>query len=98
MSLQESNVTTIRNEKRDRAVIFLHGFTGSRDDTWDRFPGLLGIALGNWDIFTVGYATTMLPDVVGVGGSRLTHPEHNALPAAASAALSALRIARPHRP
>ncbi len=66
MSLQESNITTIRNEKKDRAVVFLHGFTGSCDDTWDRFPGLLGTALGNWDIFTVGYATTLLPDVVGV--------------------------------
>jgi pimeloyl-ACP methyl ester carboxylesterase len=64
--IQDSNITTIRNENKDRAVVFLHGFTGSRDDTWDRFPGLLGIAIGNWDIFTVGYATTMLPDVVGV--------------------------------
>lgn len=66
MSLQDSNITTIRNEKKDSAVVFLHGFTGSRDDTWDRFPGLLGTAIGNWDIFTVGYATTMLPDIVGI--------------------------------
>ena len=66
MSPQESNITTIRNDKHDCAVVFLHGFTGSRDDTWDRFPGLLGTAIGNWDIFTVGYATTMLPDVVGI--------------------------------
>jgi pimeloyl-ACP methyl ester carboxylesterase len=66
MSPQEPNITTIRNQQRDRAVIFLHGFTGSRDDTWDRFPGLLGTATGNWDIFTVGYATTLLPDVVGI--------------------------------
>lgn len=66
MSHQESNITTIRNENKDRAVVFLHGFTGSRDDTWDRFPGLLGTAIGNWDIFTVGYATTMLPDLCGI--------------------------------
>lgn len=66
MPLQESNITTIRCKKKDRAVVFLHGFTGSRDDTWDRFPGLLGTAIEDWDIFTVGYATTMLPDVVGV--------------------------------
>lgn len=66
MSLQDSNITTIRNEKKDSAVVFLHGFTGSGDDTWDRFPGLLGTAIGNWDIFTVGYATTMLPDIVGI--------------------------------
>lgn len=63
---QESNVTTIRANHVDRAVVFLHGFTGGRDDTWDRFPGLLGSATPDWDIFTVGYATTLLPDVVGI--------------------------------
>ncbi len=56
----------IRHEGSDRAVVFLHGFTGSRDDTWERFPGLLGTQLQGWDIFTLGYATTLLPDVVGV--------------------------------
>jgi pimeloyl-ACP methyl ester carboxylesterase len=66
MSLQDSNITTIRNENKDRAVIFLHGFTGNRDDTWDRFPGLLGTAISDWDIFTLGYATTLLPDIVGI--------------------------------
>lgn len=66
MALQESNVTTVRSSDRDGAVVFLHGFSGSRDDTWDRFPGLLGSATPDWDIFTVGYATTLLPDVVGV--------------------------------
>ena len=36
------------------------------DDTWDRFPALLGTSATDWDIFTVGYATTLLPDVVGI--------------------------------
>jgi pimeloyl-ACP methyl ester carboxylesterase len=63
---QQSNVTAIRATGRDRAVVFLHGFTGERDDTWDRFPLLLGNATPDWDIFTVGYATTLLPDVVGI--------------------------------
>src|SRR5260370_26639799 len=63
---QESNVTPIRANGLDRAVIFLHGFTGGRDDTWDRFPLLLGNAAPDWDIFSVGYATTLLPDVVGI--------------------------------
>jgi hypothetical protein len=66
MRLQESNITAIRQSNLDRAVVFVDGFTGSRDDTWDRFPGLLGSAVSDWDIFTVGYATTLLPDVVGV--------------------------------
>jgi pimeloyl-ACP methyl ester carboxylesterase len=63
---QESNVTTIRARGLDRVVVFLHGFTGGRDDTWDRFPDLIGTATADWDIFTVGYATTLLPDVVGI--------------------------------
>jgi pimeloyl-ACP methyl ester carboxylesterase len=66
MSLQESNITAVRQKNRDHAVVFLHGFTGSRDDTWDRFPALLGTSTADWDIFTVGYATTLLPDVVGI--------------------------------
>ena len=50
----------------ERAVVFLHGFSGDRDDTWDRLPGLLGTAVADWDIYTLGYATTFLPDFLGV--------------------------------
>jgi pimeloyl-ACP methyl ester carboxylesterase len=66
MSPQESNTTVIRATNGDHAVVFVHGFTGKQNDTWDRFPALLGTALSDWDIFTVGYATTLLPDVVGI--------------------------------
>jgi pimeloyl-ACP methyl ester carboxylesterase len=66
MALQESNVTAIRDDNRESAVVFVHGFSGERDDTWDRFPGLVGSATHDWDIFTIGYATTLLPDVVGI--------------------------------
>ena len=44
----------------------MHGFSGDRDDTWDRLPGLLGTAVADWDIYTLGYATTFLPDLLGV--------------------------------
>ena len=44
----------------------MHGFSGDRDDTWDRLPGLLGAAVSDWDIYTLGYATTVLPDLLGV--------------------------------
>ena len=44
----------------------MHGFSGDRDDTWDRLPGLLGTAIADWDIYTLGYATTFLPDLLGV--------------------------------
>lgn len=66
MHRQDANVTVVRQSDNDRAVAFLHGFSGDRDDTWDKFPTLLGTQVADWDIFTIGYATTLLPDVVGV--------------------------------
>ena len=50
----------------DCAVVFLHGFSGDRDDTWDRLPGLPGSVVPDWDIYTLGYATTFSPDLIGV--------------------------------
>ena len=38
---------------------------GNRDDTWDRLPGLLGTHAADWNIYTLGYATTLCPDFVG---------------------------------
>lgn len=64
---QSGNLQSIRESTTNKqAVLFLHGFSGDRDDTWDRFPGLLGTHVPDWDIFTLGYATTFQPDVVGV--------------------------------
>jgi hypothetical protein len=50
------------------AILFLHGFTGDADETWDRFPFILGAAesLQDWDIFTLGYHTSFLPGTRGV--------------------------------
>ena len=66
MALQDTNITTIRSANQAHAVVFLHGFSGARDNTWDRFPALLGAAVSGCDIFTLGYTTTFLPDIVGV--------------------------------
>ena len=49
-----------------RAIVFVHGFSGSRDDTWDRLPGLLGTVVADWDIYTLGYSSTFRPDIMGV--------------------------------
>ncbi len=59
-------LTIIRQDRNPQAVVFVHGFTGHRDETWDRFPGLLGTVIPNWDIFTVNYPTSWWPDVAGV--------------------------------
>ena len=64
---QQETLNTIRSRQDcERAIVFLHGFSGNRDDTWDRVPGLLGTAVSDWDIYTLGYATTFLPDILGV--------------------------------
>ena len=66
MSRQQSNVAAVRNEGADRAVVFVHGYNGQQNDTWDLFPTLVGSGTRGLDIFTLGYATTLLPDIVGV--------------------------------
>ena len=63
---QQETLNAIRSRSDcDRAVVFLHGFSGDRDDTWDRLPGLLGTVVADWDIYTLGYATTLRPDWLG---------------------------------
>ena len=67
---QQGTLNTIRNGLDcDHAVVFLHGFSGDRDDTWNRLPGLLGTMVADWDIYTLGYATTFHPDLLGVWSS-----------------------------
>ena len=64
---QERTLNAIRHAvSHERAVVLVHGFSGDQDDTWDRFPGLLGAAVTDWDIYTLGYPTTFRPDFLGV--------------------------------
>ena len=64
---QKRTLNPIRSQSgSERALVFLHGFSGNRDDTWDRLPSLLGTVVGEWDIYTLGYATTFRPDFLGV--------------------------------
>ena len=64
---QQGALKTIRSRPNcARALVFLHGFSGDRDDTWNRLPGLLGTVVAYWDIYTLGYATTFRPDFLGV--------------------------------
>ena len=59
---QRGTLNAIRTRSNcDRAAVFLHGFSGDRDDTWDRLPGLLGTVVADWDIYTLGYATRSAP-------------------------------------
>jgi pimeloyl-ACP methyl ester carboxylesterase len=47
------------------AVVFVHGFSGTARETWGRFPILLAEepSLIGWDIFSLGYATSLRVDV-----------------------------------
>ena len=48
------------------AMVFVHGFGGDPRATWENFPELLAadVELRGWDIFSLGYPTTLLlPDI-----------------------------------
>lgn len=64
-----ADIFTYRNDHRDSAVIFLHGFTGDIQKTWKEFPDLLmkDGELDGWDVFSVGYPSSLvIPDVPGL--------------------------------
>jgi TIR domain len=48
-----------------QAILFLHGFSAGHEDTWGLFPLLVGAEpeLNDWDILSLGYGTSMLPDI-----------------------------------
>jgi pimeloyl-ACP methyl ester carboxylesterase len=54
-----------RRDGIEQAILFLHGFSGGHEDTWGLFPLLVGNdpALNQWDILSLGYGTSMLPDI-----------------------------------
>ena len=60
---QQGTLNAIRSRPDyERAVVFLHGFSGDRDDTWDRLPGLLGTVVADWDVYTLGSHPGNQPD------------------------------------
>ena len=75
-------------DDRSSAIVFIHGFTGTANTTWDTFIRTLeqDDRLGEWDIYSVGYSSRFgvdLPiwtadpklDVCALGfRTKLTHP------------------------
>src|SRR5271170_6808636 len=59
-----------RRERKgaDSALLFVHGFTGDSEKTWEEFALILGTEenLGKWDIFSLGYNTSFLPGTRGI--------------------------------
>ena len=52
----------------EAAIVFVHGFGGDASSTWGRFPGDLrdAPALRDWNIYSLGYASSLAPDLRGV--------------------------------
>lgn len=50
------------------AVVFLHGFGGDPAKTWGDFPAFVASdpRLNDWDIFSMGYTSRLIPDIVGI--------------------------------
>lgn len=62
-------VGSIRREQEGaerQAVVFIHGFSGSASETWRQFARFVSHHLAQWDIFTLGYPTSNLPDFLGI--------------------------------
>lgn len=66
--LDKPGVHTFRNRKKDAAIVFVHGFGQSSQNTWGRFVDILGEEkkLAAWDVYLVGYNTNMMLDVAGL--------------------------------
>jgi pimeloyl-ACP methyl ester carboxylesterase len=67
MATMIPNLTVHRKEGNEVALVFIHGFTGHPELTWGHFPKFLGqdSRISDWDIFSLGYATTLALDIRG---------------------------------
>lgn len=68
MSACNPELITHRNHAGKTAIIFVHGFCGHAETTWSSFPDFLANdnRINDWDIFSLGYASSMLPDLTGI--------------------------------
>lgn len=69
MAKQGNRLDEIRVRPQiNSAILFLHGFSGDKDETWDRFTWILKAeeSLDKWDILSLGYSTSLGPDIKGI--------------------------------
>ncbi len=54
-----------RNEGNKNAVLFVHGFSGKAEETWNYFAELLKLMreMDGWDFFSFGYPTSVKPRI-----------------------------------
>lgn len=60
------DLVTHRDERKDAAILFVHGFGGDPTVTWGSFPEYLAAdpRLSDWDVHSLGYHTGLSPDVL----------------------------------
>ena len=58
----------IRNQSKQTAIVFVHGFSGDARKTWGQFPDFImqTSGLAEWDVFSFGYSTSLMPDIRGI--------------------------------
>src|SRR5262245_36980787 len=66
--MADTTLITHRGRGAKAALVFLHGFSGDAAKTWGRFPAFVSTdpRFEGWDIFSVGYTTRLVPDLVGI--------------------------------
>lgn len=68
MTPTSTNLITHRNNAKDAAIIFVHGFSGDPQKTWGKFPTFLenDASMKEWDIYSLGYSTRLNFDFAGI--------------------------------
>lgn len=66
--MTDSTLITHRSAGGDAAIVFIHGFGGDPRKTWGQFPTILSRrrTLQRWDIYSLGYPTSLGCDIVGL--------------------------------
>ena len=61
-------VHPVRNRGQNAAIVFVHGFGRSSENTWGDFLSIVARepTLTDWDIYSIGYTTGMLMDIGGL--------------------------------
>jgi pimeloyl-ACP methyl ester carboxylesterase len=55
-----------RRRPSQAAIVMIHGFGGNAAETWGEFPALLEPLLPDWDIYSIGYSTSLAFDIAGI--------------------------------
>ena len=64
----DTTTFAVRDQRKDRAIVLIHGFSGESHSTFGMMPAFLAGTpkLYDWDIHCFGYPTALRPDVTGV--------------------------------